>query len=96
MISERRLHPFDVRRHGEPIKDVHLRDSVDPGISYTPQYMVFDAAIAAGATLDELARIEDYPKSFLAKLVAWHQMSNLIRVHQEDAVQEKSRSKGRK
>jgi len=58
--------------------------------------MVFDAAIAAGATLDELARIDAYPKAFLAKLVAWHQLSNLIRVHQEDASQEKSRSKGRK
>jgi hypothetical protein len=55
--------------------------------------MVFDAAIAAGATLDELARIEDYPKQFLAKLVAWHQMSNLISAHQEDASAEKMRSK---
>jgi hypothetical protein len=58
--------------------------------------MVFDAAIAAGATLDELARIEKYPKSFLAKLVAWHQMNNLIRVHQEDAVNAKMRGKGKK
>jgi hypothetical protein len=58
--------------------------------------MVFDAAIAAGATLEELARIDQYPKPFLAKLVAWHQMSNLIKVHQEDAANEKARGKGKR
>lgn len=56
-------------------------------------YLEFDAAIAAGASLDELMNLEKYPKWFRGKLVAWSEMHNLIAMHQQDAAVEKAKKK---
>jgi hypothetical protein len=50
-------------------------------------FRIWEAAIAAGASLDELVRLEsgEYSGAFLAKLVAWYNMTNLITIHSEDA-----------
>jgi len=64
---------------------VRVRNAVDPHISYSVHYSVWDAAIAAGATLEELSKLESYPKAFLAKLVAWHNFHSLIELHGQDA-----------
>ncbi len=94
-MSERQDSPFDVKRNGEPIEDVGVRDSVDPHISYSVHYSEWDAAIAAGATLDELLRLEQYPIMFRAKLIAWHNYHRAIEMHAQDAVNRKS-GKGHK
>lgn len=63
-----------------------MKDSVSTGITYeTLSFPLWEAAIAAGATLDELQRLDDYPKVFLAKLIAWHQKHRIVRMHEQDA-----------
>jgi len=47
---------------------------------------LWEAAVAAGATLDELARLDQYPVQFQALLVAWHQKHMLVELHTADAV----------
>jgi hypothetical protein len=50
-------------------------------------FPVWDAAIAANATLDELEKLDagQYPKIFVAKLVAWHMLKRQIDLHSQDA-----------
>ena len=50
-------------------------------------FPVWDAAIAAGATLDELEKLDagGYRPTFTAKLVAWHTIRKHIALHTEDA-----------
>jgi hypothetical protein len=54
-------------------------------------FSLWEAAIAAGATLDELARLEDYPKKFRAKLIAWHGFHKLTELHSQDAAAPKGK-----
>lgn len=60
-------------------------------------FAIWQAAVSAGATLDELQKLEDggYKRAFLAKLVAWYNMRNLIDLHTNDAqnAETKRRSK---
>ena len=50
-------------------------------------YRVWEAAIAAGATLEELQKLEDgrYSRAFLIKLVAWYNCRSMVDLHTEDA-----------
>lgn len=72
-----------------------VRDAVDPHISFSVHFSIWEAAVAAGGTLDELARLDEYPKRFLAKLVAWHGYHKAIELHAQDAVNRKSARKGK-
>ena len=60
-------------------------------------YALWDSAIAAGATLHDLWQIESgvYPKSFLAKVIAWRRGSIAINNHTEVA-RAKAMEKGKK
>lgn len=79
---------FKVSRNGFPIEQVWLKDAVNTGIQYeTLTFPLWEAAIAAGATLDELAHLDDYPPRFLAKLIAWYQKHNIVKLHEQDAMQ---------
>jgi hypothetical protein len=53
-------------------------------------YIIWSAAIAAGATLDQLEKLEQggYSRAFLAKVVAWYNISRLIDLHANDAQNE--------
>lgn len=52
-------------------------------------YAEFDAAIAAGASLDELFKwtTGGYPRSFKVKVLAWHNLHNAIEMHKSDAME---------
>jgi len=91
-MLRRRANPFDVRRNGEPIEDVRAKTAIDPHISYSVHFSEWEAAIAAGATLDELARLEKYPKRFRAKLVAWHGYHKAVDLHAQDAAAPKGKN----
>ncbi len=54
-------------------------------------YSLWDGAIAAGATLDELHKINMgmYPPKFLATIIAWHMTHQQINSHIEDAKAQK-------
>jgi hypothetical protein len=51
-------------------------------------YAIWDAAIAAGASMDELKAIDEgqYPSWFLGKIIAWHIAHRQISSHSDDAV----------
>lgn len=61
---------------------------MNPGISYSPFYEGFDAAIEAGATLDELEKWVSggYTSNFMATVIAWNRSRKAIESHTEDAV----------
>ena len=74
-----------------------LRDSINTGIQYeTLTFPLWEAAIAAGATLDELSRLDDYPKRFLAKLIAWWEKHRIVRMHEQDAAARAAEKKSKK
>lgn len=51
-------------------------------------FPLWEAATAAGASLDELEKLEGggYPVRFQAKLVAWHWLHQLVEQNKQDAV----------
>ena len=87
---------FGVRRYGIPIKEVYLKDAVNPGITASMRYTIWEAAIAAGATLDELKMIDEYPKRFLADLVAWHEAHKLVNLHGQSAAADAAKKRVKK
>jgi len=56
---------------------------------------LWEAAIAAGATLEELAHLDDYPKPFQARLIAWHQKHRIVSLHEQDAAMRAAEKKGK-
>lgn len=90
-MSERQDVPFDVRRNGDPIEDARAKNAVDPHISYSMHFSEWEAAVAAGASLDELMRLDEYPKKFRAKLIAWHEFHKLMILHTQDAATPKAK-----
>lgn len=92
-MSKRQAVPFDVRRNGDPIEDVRANSAVDPHISYSIHFSEWEAAVAAGASLDELMRLDKYPIEFRAKLVAWHGYHKLVELHAQDAAVPKGKNK---
>ncbi len=86
---------FGVTGNGEPIGNLELSGGINAGINYNMSYAVWDAAIAAGATMDELKNIDEgtYPSWFLGKLIAWHIASKQIASHKDEAVASSMKNK---
>lgn len=61
-------------------------------------FLEWEAAVAAGATLDELLAWDEgrYPKSFKAKVIAWYSNHQMIKNHTEAAVAEASKAAAKK
>ena len=75
-----------------------LRDSVNTGITYgSITYPLWEAAIAAGACLDELEKLDrgDYPVKFQARLLAWHQKHMIVSANVQDAVSKASKKRSK-
>lgn len=60
------------------------------------RFAEWEAAIAAGATLEELNRLEAgyYPTIFRARLIAWKKLHDLVLLHSEAASQPKPKGAG--
>ena len=84
-MSKKPPRRFDDRRFGVPIRQVPVKDAVSAGITCSLQFSLWDAAVAAGATLTELAELDNFPKRFKAKVIAWYEGHNLIKLHQQAA-----------
>ena len=71
-------------------------NNVHTGIRYSVYFEVVDAAIAAGAGLDELEKLGagHYNGEFVAMLVAWHRSKGKLERHTNDAVS-RSMKKGK-
>lgn len=79
--------PFGVKRHNRPIADVPITGGINVGITYNLSFALWESAIAAGATLHDLWRMEQglYPREFMAKVVAWHKGHVAVENHTEVA-----------
>lgn len=64
---------------------------METGIAYSTSYGEWEAAIAAGATLEELEKWDRglYSTKFKSKVLAWYGLHTLIELHANDAVARK-------
>lgn len=82
-------------RNNVPIAEYPLSGGLNVGIGYSVSFEVFDSAIAAGANIEDLWKIDngEYPPAFIAKLIAWNRGRKLIDNNVEDASIQQSKSK---
>jgi len=87
--SSRRPSPFAVSRYGVPLDELAVRHQVNTGIRFGSElFPLWNAAIAAGATLSELEAIDQggrFSGKFLAKVMAWKRIRDAIELHSSDA-----------
>lgn len=83
--------PFGVTRNGEPIQNVEVRDTVDPGISYDPLLPglvpLFEEREAAVFSHYNWIEWQELPVGERAMAVAHLRLRKLIDLHGSDAVQ---------
>ena len=82
-------------RHGNPIRQYGLKDSIQTGISYTLAFEEVNAVVRTGLSLEKYWDGE-YPVELLALAVAYVRNENLVKLHSEDAVARKMASKAKK
>ena len=76
-----------------------LRHTIQTGIGFGDlSFPTWDAAINAGATLDELEKMDNggYKPMFVAKLVAWDTIKRHIQLHSQDAQITEQKRRARK
>lgn len=76
-----------MRVAGTPIREVHVFGAADPRITYNKEYSEFDACVGSGLDLWRWwsSGPEGYSIKFKAKVIAWHQLNNLVKLHAEIA-----------
>lgn len=86
---------FQVLRRNRPIRESHIKGSVNPRITSSIVFTLWEAGVAAGATLEELIRLDAgvYGNKFSARLIAWHNLHILVDINQKDAVNRASETK---
>lgn len=85
-------------RHGLEITEVRLKQTLNVNIERSNELMLWEAAIAAGATLDELEKIDnrEYSKRFLSRLMVWYERHMLHKAHVSEAESEYIKKKSKK
>lgn len=74
---------FAVTKKGEPIHELPTpREVVDPGISSSLSFASWEACVAAGLSLWKWEQ-GLYPRSFVARVLAWYKLHNLVKLHSE-------------
>jgi hypothetical protein len=71
-----------------PIRDVRVKDSVDPQISYSESFGEWEAAHAANLDLWAWEQ-NKYPPWFKVRVIAWYNAHNLVELHKQDALARK-------
>lgn len=86
-----------MKRRGEPIGLVPLRDAIDPHITYSMYFLEWEAFVEANASLRELLDMHElFTKEERARVVAWYKYHKLIKLHADDAVRTEEKRHGRK
>ena len=69
-----------------PIREARLspKSIVRAGIQYGMKFAGYEACTSAGLDLWKWAE-GLYPRKFMADVVAWHELHNLVSLHQHDA-----------
>lgn len=86
MTQPRRI--FAVQRDGRNIEEVSIKGAINPGITYSQSFKEWEAAHEAGLDLYKWDT-GAYPPFFMAKVLAWSELHNQVKMHQEDAVAKK-------
>ena len=78
---------FKMEKNNRPIEEAPLTNKLNVKISRSAHLVEWDAAIAAGATLDELYKWEqgEYPGWFRALVIVWYERKNQYEAHVEAA-----------
>lgn len=87
-----------MKRHGRPIEEVALKKTLNVGIERSDQLLLWEAAIEAGATLDELEKMDSggYSNRFLSRLMVWYQRRKLFEAHVSEAESEYIKKQSKK
>lgn len=95
--SKRPLSHFRITRHNEPIAGYPVVDSVYTGINHSIYFELWDSMVMAGATIDELERMDrgEYDRKFLAKIIAYRRGKLEIERHSQDAVSRDMKKRNR-
>ena len=83
----RRGHRFNVQRQGIPIEQFALRNRrefADAHITFSTEFGEWQAVERAGLDLERWTS-GGYPAWFMAKVVAYHELSVLVEQHSQDA-----------
>lgn len=77
-------------RNRLPIREARLspKSVVKAGIQYGMKFAEYEACIASGLDLQKWTG-GLYQKWFMADVVAWHELHNLVSIHQHDAAMRK-------
>lgn len=86
---------FNVRRNGIPIRRYFLPRGVVTGISHGRSFTEAQACMGAGLDYWKW-RNGDYPPWFRAEVVAWYELSSLVKRHTEVAAEKAAKAKGPK
>ena len=80
-------------RNQQPIANARIRGAKSSGIQFSIEFEGWEAAIAAGATIEELYKWYggEYPRKFMAHVIQWHRSHKLVRAHEQDAVRPKGK-----
>lgn len=76
--------PFAVKREGIPIREYQLKDAINSGITYSNSFLELEAVAEAGLDFYKWTN-DEYSVRFKARVIAWYNMHNLIKVHSQDA-----------
>lgn len=85
-------------RRGRPIDEYQLKGGINPQIARSHKLVEWEAAIAAGATLDELYKWEvmgpeGYPSWFKARVLVWHERHQQFDTHMSEIQAEAAKKK---
>jgi hypothetical protein len=72
-----------------------LHDAVDAGITYAQGFAEWEAAQAADLDLERWEN-GGYPTRFMAKVLAWYQLHNLVKLHSEEAASTKAQGQAKR
>lgn len=87
--------PFQVKKKGEDIRSVGVKDTVDPGITYSFGFAEWQACVGVGLDLWAWESGE-YPRWFKIRVIGYYNMSNLVGLHTQSEISQKSSAKGSK
>lgn len=73
-----------MRRNRIPIRRHYLKSDIRVGITYAESYTEASACVSAGLDYYKW-RTDEYPVWFKGEVVAWYEMSGLIKAHTEAA-----------
>ena len=83
-------------KRGEPIQELPApREVTDPGIASSLSFASWEACVGARLNLWKWEQ-GLYPRSFVARVIAWYRLHNLVELHSEVEAARAAKKKARK